>query len=84
MLDNARFHQSHTTCKLVEAVSCQLLFLPSCSPNFSSIEQLGAASKIRPRYNLPTVANFFLLIANVCQCCCQLRSFPKNQVPPRF
>src|ERR1017187_8704182 len=32
VLDNARFHQSPTTQRLVEAAGCQLLFLPSYSP----------------------------------------------------
>jgi hypothetical protein len=32
VLDNARFHQSPTTQKLVAAASCQLLFLPPSRP----------------------------------------------------
>jgi transposase len=43
VLDNARFHQSPTTLKLVEAAGCQRLFLTSCSPDLNSIEHLWAA-----------------------------------------
>ena len=33
VLDNARFHQSPTTLRLVEATGCQLFFLPAYSPD---------------------------------------------------
>jgi transposase len=38
VLDNARFHQSPTTQRLVEAAGCQLLFLPAYNPN-SEVER---------------------------------------------
>jgi hypothetical protein len=38
VLDNARFHQSPTTQRLVEAAGCQLLFLPAYSPDLNPIE----------------------------------------------
>jgi transposase len=66
VLDNARFHQSLTTLKLVEAAGCQLLFLPAYSPDLNLIEHLWAAFKTRLRKDLATAANPFLFIANMC------------------
>lgn len=70
VLDNARFHQSPTTARLVEQAGCRLLFLPTYSPDLNPIEHLWAALKTRLRHNLATAANPFLFIANVCQCYC--------------
>jgi transposase len=70
VLDNARFHQSPTTHKLVEAAGCRLLFLPPYSPDLNPIEHLWAAFKTRLRKNLSTATNPFLFIANMSQCYC--------------
>ena len=70
VLDNARFHQSPTTQKLVETAGCQLLFLPPYSPDLNPIEHLWAAFKTRLRKDLPTAANPFLFIADTCLCYC--------------
>jgi len=45
VLDNARFHQSPTTAKLVRDAGCELMFLPPYSPDLNPIEK--AFSKIK-------------------------------------
>jgi len=70
VLDNARFHQSPTTQRLVEAAGCRLLFLPPYSPDLNPIEHPWAAFKTRLRKDLATAANPFLFIANMSQCYC--------------
>ena len=70
VLDNARFHQSPTTQKLVETAGCRLLFLPPYAPDLNPIGHLWAAFKTRLRKDLATVPNPFLLIANMSQCYC--------------
>jgi transposase len=70
VLDNARFQQSPSALRLVEAAGCHLLFLPSYSPDLNPIEHLWAAFKTRLCKDLPTARNPFLFIANMCQCYC--------------
>jgi transposase len=70
VLDNARFHQSPTTQKLVTQAGGHLLFLPTYSPDLNPIEHLWAAFKTRLRKSLATAANPLLFIANMSQCYC--------------
>ena len=58
--DNARFHQSPTAQKLVEAAAGQVLFLPAYAPAFKPLEQLWTALKTRLRKALATASNPFL------------------------
>jgi transposase len=70
VLDNARFHQSPTPLRLVEAAGCQLFFLPAYSPDLNPIEHIWATFKTALRKDLSTAANPFLFIANMCLCHC--------------
>jgi transposase len=65
VLDNARFHHSPTTFRLVKAAGCQPLFLPPYSPDLNPIEHLWAAFKTRLRQGLPIATNAFLFIATM-------------------
>jgi transposase len=64
--DNASFHHSPTTLKLVEAAGHQLLFLPAYSPDLNPIEHFWATLKTRLRKDLPAATNPFLFIADTC------------------
>jgi len=45
ILDNASFHRSEESKKLVEAAGCKLLFLPPYSPDLNPIEKLWLVMK---------------------------------------
>lgn len=46
-MDNATFHKSEYTRKLIENSGCQLLFLPPYSPDFNPIEKFWANLKAK-------------------------------------
>ncbi len=56
ILDNASFHKSAETKKLVESHGCEVLFLPPYSPDLNPIEKYWANMKTKLREFLPTVA----------------------------
>ena len=65
ILDNASFHKSPTTQKLVENAECELLFLPTYSPDLNPIEHVWAKLKTILRGILPTSQDPFSSILNI-------------------
>lgn len=58
ILDNASFHKSAETRRLVEAAGCKILFLPPYSPDLNPIEKYWANMKVKVRELLPKVRAF--------------------------
>ena len=56
IFDNANFHKSVTTRKLVESYGFKTIFLPPYSPDLNPIEKYWANMKTKIRELLPTVA----------------------------
>ena len=56
ILDNASFHKSTATRKLVESYGCEIVFLPPYSPDLNLIEKYWANMKTKIREFLPAVA----------------------------
>ncbi|MBS0624118.1 MAG: transposase [Verrucomicrobia bacterium] len=53
ILDNASFHQSEESKKLVEAAGCKLMFLPPYSSDLNPIEKCWTNIKAKVRELLP-------------------------------
>ena len=70
ILDNARFHQSASTRRLVESDGKELMFLPAYSPDLNPIEHFWAKFKnaLKPRLHL--YKNKLLFIAKMSQSYC--------------
>jgi len=68
ILDNASFHKSATTIKLIENAGCKVLFLPPYSPQDNKIEHKwfpikNAARKIMQTFaDLPSAVETAILI----------------------
>lgn len=58
ILDNASFHKSAKSQKLVEAAGCEMLFLPPYSPDLNPIEKCWANMKVKVRELLPKMRTF--------------------------
>ena len=58
ILDNASFHKSAESQKLVESAGCKILFLPPYSPDLNPIEKYWANMKGKVRELLPKVQTF--------------------------
>jgi transposase len=52
-MDNASFHRSNRIRELIEKTGCDLLFLPSYSPDFNPIESWWHKVKTAIRKELP-------------------------------
>ncbi|MGK7913651.1 MAG: transposase, partial [Synechococcus sp.] len=52
VMDNASFHKSRRTRELIEQAGCQLMFLPTYSPDLNKIEKFWARLKHRLRQTL--------------------------------
>jgi transposase len=65
ILDNASFHRSDTTKKLVTSAGCKILFLPPYSPDLNPIEKYWANLKVKVRELLRKISNFTQAIDEV-------------------
>ena len=58
ILDNASFHKSKTSKRLVEKAGCSLLFLPPYSPDLNPIEKYWANLKVKIRESFSQFTKF--------------------------
>ena len=58
ILDNASFHKSVESRKLIEAAGCKILFLPPYSPDLNPIEKCWATMKNKVRELLRKAKTF--------------------------
>lgn len=58
ILDNASFHKSSESKRLIEAAGCKILFLPPYSPDLNPIEKFWANMKNKIKELLPKVKKF--------------------------
>jgi transposase len=68
VLDNASFHKSPSTQKLVADAGCERLFRPTYSPDLNPIEHLWARLKAALRRLLPESKNPTRTISNMYKC----------------
>ncbi len=64
VMDNASFHKSAKIRKSIEKAGCQLLFLPSYSPDLNKIEKFWARLKHYLRQTINQFENFWDAVDN--------------------
>ena len=62
VLDNATFHRKKRLRELAQNADCELLFLPSYSPDLNHIEKFWASLKMKLRNILHLYSNFDLAL----------------------
>lgn len=65
ILDNATFHKSEKTRRLIESAGCTLLFLPPYSPDLNPIEKFWAWFKAKIRNLIKNFPNLSQAIDHV-------------------
>ncbi|MBX3487374.1 MAG: IS630 family transposase [Candidatus Paracaedibacteraceae bacterium] len=74
ILDNATFHKSEATRRLIEDSGCHLLFLPPYSPDFNPIEKFWAWFKAK----IKTIINNFKPLQQAIDYIFSLQDFQLN------
>jgi len=57
IFDNASFHKSAETLEIIESFNCELIFLPTYSPDLNPIEHKWSQTKTIVRKELPNAEN---------------------------
>ena len=52
IMDNAAFHKSEETRRIIQSASCELVFLPPYSPDLNPIEKFWANLKVKIRVTI--------------------------------
>jgi len=65
VMDNASFHKSAETKRLIEEANSKLLFLPTYSPDLNPIEHGWHVIKSKLKALLPTQKNLEILIGEI-------------------
>ena len=69
-MDNASFHNSEKTQKLIESVDCGVIFLPPYSPDLNPIEKFWANMKRWIKSNIAAFDDLYDAIASFFQIPC--------------
>ena len=76
IIDNASFHKSTRTQQIIEAAGCNIIFLPSYSPDLNPIEKWWAILKKHIRKALKTTKN----LSRAIQIAFQNMQYHKNYI----
>lgn len=70
IMDNASFHKSEKTQKLIQSVDCKVIFLPPYSPDLNPIEKFWANMKRWVKSNIAAFNNLYDAIVTFFQIPC--------------